>query len=126
MDDADNFVKAPHDTTYVWKAIQEHFNLTTRSRLLEHSYEKFDKVFYASLTKKISDGALAGDKMCKHLFEMAGEVLARHILAVSPNIQLVSIKCFETQMVTEARYTSIFANIYVCHRSFTTDPMDCR
>ncbi|CAL8082445.1 unnamed protein product [Orchesella dallaii] len=86
MDNEDNLIPAPHDTSYVWKAIQEHFNIETRSSLLEHSYEKFDKSFYAELTKKLSEGAKVGDALCQHLFEMAGEVLAKHLIAVSSRI----------------------------------------
>lgn len=90
MDDEDDFIKAPYDTSVVWQAIKTHFALSARSQLLEHSYEKFDKVFYASLTKKLSDGAMAGDKLCQHLFQMAGEVLAKHLIAIQPKIHPVN------------------------------------
>lgn len=116
MDDEDGFIKAPHDTSVVWQAIQEHFVLSTRSQLLEHSYEKFDKVFYASLTKKLSDGAVAGDKLCQHLFQMAGEVLAKHLIAVKPKIHQVNISQYITLLLLlhfPTSYGNFYARCYV-------------
>ncbi|ODM93248.1 N-acetyl-D-glucosamine kinase [Orchesella cincta] len=86
MDDEDKFMEAPYDTTFVGQAIMRHFNITERSNLLQHSYQRFEKAFYADLTSKIAEGAKAGDKLCLHLFEMAGDMLARHLIAVSPKI----------------------------------------
>lgn len=127
MDDEDGFIKAPHDTSVVWQAIQEHFVLSTRSQLLEHSYEKFDKVFYASLTKKLSDGAVAGDKLCQHLFQMAGEVLAKHLIAVKPKIHQVNISQYITLLLLLHFLTS-YGNFYArfLHRNSMMDRMACQ
>lgn len=86
MQDEDNFAKAPYDTKVVWEVVKKHFNISARSSLLEHSYERFDKKFYAELAKKLSDAARNGDKLSNYIFEMAGEALANHLIAVSSKI----------------------------------------
>jgi N-acetylglucosamine kinase len=86
MLEQDNYELPPHDTTYVWRSIKDHFNITDRFGLLAHSHSEFNKSFYSSLAVKLAKGAAAGDKLCQHLFRLGGEELAKHILAVSKDI----------------------------------------
>jgi len=57
-----------------------------RFELLEHCYKDFNKSFFASLTKRLAEAAEQGDPLCRHIFRLAGQVLAKHILAVTPQI----------------------------------------
>lgn len=58
--------------------------------MLHHCYEAFNKPFYAKLTMKLAEGAENGDKLCQHLFYLAGEALAKHLLAVRAAIDPVN------------------------------------
>lgn len=86
IDHQDNLIKSVYDTSYVWKSIQEHFRVENRFQLLDPLYKSFNKAQFASLTIKIAAGAEAGDELCKHLFTISGEALAKHLLAVKDKI----------------------------------------
>ena len=59
--------------------------------MLEHCYSSFQKAKFAGLTAKISEGATNGDLMCARILYDGGFVLARHITALSRNIDSVRI-----------------------------------
>ena len=66
--------------------------LFVRFDLLDHCYTKFDKCHFAGLCKLLAREADQGDKLSQWLFSEAGRVLARHIIALLPQIQPVSIE----------------------------------
>ncbi|KAK5645042.1 hypothetical protein RI129_006342 [Pyrocoelia pectoralis] len=82
FEDNDNFKKAPYSTAALWKAIQEHFGVTSHLDLLPHFYTNFKKEHIAGLSKKLSVCASEGDELCKHIFKTAGSDLARSIAVV--------------------------------------------
>lgn len=84
FDHEDNLVKCPYDITTTWKLIKSHFEIETRTDMLEHCYAKFQKSFYAKLCQKLSIAAQNGDELCQHLFTEGGQLLARMILALTP------------------------------------------
>merc|ERR1719282_2211582 len=86
FDHVDNFNAAPHDIHLVQELIFQHFDLKDRFGLLSHCYDSFSKANFAALTKRISEAASNGDKLCIWLFEEAGRMLGKHILALSPSV----------------------------------------
>ncbi|XP_055084932.1 N-acetyl-D-glucosamine kinase isoform X1 [Periophthalmus magnuspinnatus] len=86
FDAKDNLAPPPHDITHVWMAMKEYFGVSELMGMLPHLYTHFQKSFFAGFCKKLSEGALAGDELCKHLFLEAGKVLAKHVVAVLPAV----------------------------------------
>ncbi|XP_055012095.1 N-acetyl-D-glucosamine kinase [Boleophthalmus pectinirostris] len=84
FDAKDNLAPPPHDVTHVQRAMEEYFKVSDLMGMLPHLYTNFQKSFFAGFCKKLSEGALAGDALCKHLFLEAGRVLAKHVVAVLP------------------------------------------
>lgn len=68
--------------------------LCYRFDLLDHCYTKFDKCHFAGLCKVLAKAAVQGDKLSQWLFSEAGRVLARHVTALLPQVDSVSI-CHE-------------------------------
>jgi len=54
-------------------------------------YANFDKSFIAGFAKEIAIGCEKGDPLCLKIFEEAGQLLAKHINAVSKKAHNVSI-----------------------------------
>uniref|UniRef100_A0A3B4AFF2 Uncharacterized protein n=1 Tax=Periophthalmus magnuspinnatus TaxID=409849 RepID=A0A3B4AFF2_9GOBI len=90
FDAKDNLAPPPHDITHVWMAMKEYFGVSELMGMLPHLYTHFQKSFFAGFCKKLSEGALAGDELCKHLFLEAGKVLAKHVVAVLPAVSLLT------------------------------------
>lgn len=86
IDEEDNRRCPPHDTTYIRKAIFEHFKITDRFGLLEHCYTNFSKAVYAGLCARLATGAHAGDALCLHIFHEAGRSLGEYVGALLPSI----------------------------------------
>ncbi|KAJ8007824.1 hypothetical protein DPEC_G00098210 [Dallia pectoralis] len=84
FDAIDNLATPPHDVTYVKKAMEEYFQVSDQMGMLPHLYRNFQKAHFAGLCQKLAEGALAGDALCQYVFTKAGEVLARHVVAVLP------------------------------------------
>lgn len=57
--------------------------------MLEHCYISFVKSHFASLTKQIAELAASGDSLCRQLMFDAGEVLGRHVSALSRHVDQV-------------------------------------
>ncbi|XP_018401654.1 PREDICTED: N-acetyl-D-glucosamine kinase isoform X2 [Cyphomyrmex costatus] len=74
---------APESISYVWPAMRSYFNVTDRHGILPYLYANFDKSTIAGFTKEIVVGCERGDPLCLKLFEEAGQLLAKHIIAVS-------------------------------------------
>ncbi|XP_077293308.1 N-acetylglucosamine kinase isoform X2 [Arctopsyche grandis] len=89
FDQEDNFAKPPHPTDFVWDAIKKHFNVTTRTDLLDHCYAKFDKPMFAGLCSKLAVGAKDGDALSLYLFKEAGELMAKTVMALVPKMDPV-------------------------------------
>ncbi|XP_055384792.1 N-acetyl-D-glucosamine kinase [Condylostylus longicornis] len=87
FDDMDNFEKSPYPIDKAWELTKEHFSLQNRRDILDHCYAKFDKPFFASLCKKLALAAENDDKLCRYLFNEAGRLLARFVIALLPKVQ---------------------------------------
>jgi len=63
-----------------------------RFDLLEHCYTKFDKGYFAGLCHRLSvAAAVHKDQLSQWLFNEAGCLLARHVIALIPQVDSVSI-----------------------------------
>ncbi|KAL6262961.1 hypothetical protein P5V15_005749 [Pogonomyrmex californicus] len=83
FDDIDGFVEAPEPISYVWPAMRNYFSVTDRNGILPYLYAKFDKSTIAGFAKEVADGCEKNDPLCLKIFEEAGQLLAKHIIAVS-------------------------------------------
>lgn len=83
FDDIDDFVKAPEPISYVWPAMRDYFNVTDRNAILPYIYANFNKSTIAGFTKEVAVGCERGDPLCLNIFEEAGQLLAKHVIAVS-------------------------------------------
>lgn len=90
FDDIDGFVEAPESISYVWPAMRSYFNVTDRSGILSYLYANFDKSTIAGFAKEIAAGCERGDPLCLKIFEEAGQLLAKHIIALSKKAHNVS------------------------------------
>ncbi|XP_035180398.1 N-acetyl-D-glucosamine kinase [Oxyura jamaicensis] len=86
FDCMDNLEVPPHDVGHVKQAMFEYFQISDRMGLLTHLYRTFEKAKFAGFCQKLAAGAQAGDPLCRHIFNRAGELLARHVVAVLPKI----------------------------------------
>ncbi|KAF1621973.1 UNVERIFIED_CONTAM: N-acetyl-D-glucosamine kinase, partial [Eudyptes robustus] len=91
FDCMDNLEVPPHDVGYIKQAMFDYFQISDRMGLLTHLYRTFEKSKFAGFCQKLAEGAQAGDLLCCHVFNKAGEVLARHIVAVLPKIDRVRV-----------------------------------
>jgi len=82
----DNLKSAPADINKVQELIFSHFDIEDRFGILTHCYDKFSKAEFAGLSQKIAEAAIEGDNLCAWLFTEAGQMLGRHIRALSRNI----------------------------------------
>ncbi|XP_035673899.1 N-acetyl-D-glucosamine kinase-like isoform X3 [Branchiostoma floridae] len=83
----DNFHEPPSDTSYLKLAMFEYFKVNDRIGLLDHLYRNFDKSKFAGFCKLVAQGAKEkGDKLCQIIFTQAGEMLGKHICALSSKI----------------------------------------
>ncbi|KAM8898078.1 N-acetyl-D-glucosamine kinase isoform 2-T2 [Spinachia spinachia] len=87
FDAMDNLVAPPHDVTHVRKAMEEYFQVSNLMGMLPHLYRNFQKSHFAGLCKKLAQGAVAGDALCRYVFTQAGRVLAKHVGAVLPKAE---------------------------------------
>lgn len=71
--------------------MQSYFNVTDRNGILVHIYAKFDKSIIAHFTKEIAVGCEKDDPLCLKVFEEAGQVLAKHVIALSKKAHNVNI-----------------------------------
>ncbi|XP_028047856.1 N-acetyl-D-glucosamine kinase isoform X2 [Monomorium pharaonis] len=83
FDDIDGLVEAPEPISYVWPAMRSYFNVNDRNSILPYLYANFDKSTIGEFTKEIAIGCEKDDPLCLKLFEEAGQVLAKHVNAVS-------------------------------------------
>ncbi|XP_068922570.1 N-acetyl-D-glucosamine kinase isoform X1 [Petaurus breviceps papuanus] len=86
FDTIDNLEVSPYKIDYVKRAMFDYFQVSDQMGLLNHFYRSFDKSKFAGFCRKVAEGAYQGDPLCQHIFSKAGEMLARHILAVMPKI----------------------------------------
>lgn len=87
----DNFEKSPYPIDVTWAVIKEHFSVETRLDLLDHCYGKFNKPFFAGLTKRLSKIAYNGDELAKFIFKEAGRLLAKGIAALLPKVDPILV-----------------------------------
>jgi N-acetylglucosamine kinase len=92
FDHEDNLEKSSYDISTAWNLIKSHFNIQSRTDMLEHCYAKFQKPFYAKLCQKMSIAALEGDELCKSIFIDAGRYLAKMIFALLPQVSSELVK----------------------------------
>lgn len=59
--------------------------------VLKYAYQEFDKPSFASVCKKLADLANNDDQLSRHLFYLNGRDLARHVNAVLPFTEKVSL-----------------------------------
>ncbi|XP_072488402.1 N-acetyl-D-glucosamine kinase isoform X2 [Notamacropus eugenii] len=89
FDSMDGLQASPHNIDYLKKAMYNYFQVSDRMGLLNHLYRNFDKSKFAGFCRKVAEGAYEGDTLCRYIFEKAGELLARHILAVLPKMHVM-------------------------------------
>ncbi|XP_046557217.1 N-acetyl-D-glucosamine kinase-like [Haliotis rubra] len=87
FDKEDNLVECPYDTTAVKDIMCSYFEIKDRPELLNFLYAKFEKAKIAGMCKELAKCAVdTKDPLCLHIFEEAGKLLARHILALGPKM----------------------------------------
>ncbi|CAN2388310.1 N-acetylglucosamine kinase activity [Pristimantis euphronides] len=89
FDTIDNLVDAECDISYVQEAMFSYFQVSDRLGILPYLYRTFEKSKIAGFCVKIAEGANKGDALCRSVFRCAGEILARHVVAVMPKIDEV-------------------------------------
>ncbi|KAG8539480.1 hypothetical protein GDO81_020845 [Engystomops pustulosus] len=89
FDTIDNLVEPEHDISYVQEAMYSYFQVSDRLGILTHLYRTFDKSRIAGFCVRVAEGANNGDALCRSVFRSAGEVLARHVVAIMPKIDEV-------------------------------------
>ncbi|XP_044518964.1 N-acetyl-D-glucosamine kinase isoform X2 [Gracilinanus agilis] len=86
FDTMDNMEVSKCDISHVKNAMMEYFKVSNRMEMLTRFYRDFDKSLFAGFCRKIAEGAFEGDRLCLDIFKKAGEMLAKHVLAVLPKI----------------------------------------
>ncbi|XP_073411183.1 N-acetyl-D-glucosamine kinase isoform X2 [Dendrobates tinctorius] len=86
FDTIDNLVDPEYDISYVQEAMFSYFQVSERMGILTHLYRTFEKSRIAGFCLKLAEGANKGDALCRSVFRSAGEILARHVVAVMPQI----------------------------------------
>ncbi|XP_077136468.1 N-acetyl-D-glucosamine kinase isoform X2 [Ranitomeya variabilis] len=89
FDTIDNLVDPEYDISYVQEAMFSYFQVSERMGILTHLYREFEKSRIAGFCLKLAEGANKGDALCRSVFRSAGEILARHVVAVMPQIDEV-------------------------------------
>ncbi|XP_040275301.1 N-acetyl-D-glucosamine kinase isoform X1 [Bufo bufo] len=89
FDTIDNLVDPEFDICYVQEAMFSYFQVSDRLGILTHLYRTFEKSRIAGFCVKLAEGANKGDALCRSVFRSAGEILARHVVAVMPKIDEV-------------------------------------
>ncbi|XP_075711695.1 N-acetyl-D-glucosamine kinase isoform X2 [Rhinoderma darwinii] len=89
FDTTDNLVDPEYDVRYVQEAMFSYFQVSDRLGILAHLYRTFEKSRIAGFCVRLAEGANKGDALCRSVFRRAGEVLARHVVAVLPKIDKV-------------------------------------
>ncbi|XP_056408864.1 N-acetyl-D-glucosamine kinase isoform X2 [Hyla sarda] len=89
FDTIDNLVDPEFDITYVQEAMFCYFQVSGLLGILPHLYRTFEKSRIAGFCIKLAEGANKGDALCRSVFHCAGEILARHVVAVMPKIDKV-------------------------------------
>ncbi|XP_069139948.1 N-acetyl-D-glucosamine kinase-like isoform X1 [Argopecten irradians] len=87
FDHEDNLHPRPYDVTFVRDTMLKYFKIEERNGLLHYLYTNFEKSFIAGFCKELAAGAIdKNDKLCQQVFHDAGEILARHVIALEPKI----------------------------------------
>ncbi|KAG9462100.1 hypothetical protein GDO78_014909 [Eleutherodactylus coqui] len=89
FDAIDNLVEPEFDIGYVQDAMFSYFQVSDRLGILPHLYRTFQKSQIAGFCVRIAEGATEGDALCRSVFRAAGEILARHVVAIMPKIDEV-------------------------------------
>lgn len=89
FDAIDNLVPPPCDISYVQEAMFTYFQVSNRLGILTHLYRDFEKSKIAGFCMKLAEGANKGDALCRWVFRSAGEILARHVVALLPKVDKV-------------------------------------
>ena len=91
LNNQDGFKRSKFDVEKIKQVITKHFYKDGDgiNDLLTHSYEQFDKNYFAVLCKKIASLAQESDPLAQHLFRLNGRDLARHINAIYPSVSKV-------------------------------------
>lgn len=89
FDTIDNLVDPEYDIGYVQEAMFSYFQVSDRLGILPHLYRTFEKSRIAGFCVKLAEGANKGDALCRWVFRCAGEILARHVVAVMPKMDEV-------------------------------------
>lgn len=97
FDHTDGLRPSVHPIDKSWDAVKTFFSVQDKMEMLKHFYSNFEKSFYASFCKEVSDLANNGDELCKEVFKEAGRQLALHVIAVtsrsSEKIQEIQVIC---------------------------------
>lgn len=83
FNELDGLEKSPHSINYVWPALQDYFGVKDLPSIMPELYGNFNKCKFAMFTKQLALGCDRRDPLCLHLFQEAGEMLAKHVTAIS-------------------------------------------
>lgn len=115
FDDMDNLNKAPADIAVAWHLIQEHFEVQTRTDLLQHCYASFEKSKFARLCEKLATAANDGDQLCRWAFAEAGRNLAKMAQAL---LQQAGPKMHRQQHVDVVCVGSVWKSWHLLQEGF--------
>lgn len=90
FDDIDDLKQAPKSISYLWPAMKNYFNVTDRKGILSYLYANFNKSTIANFAKEVAIGCEKEDPLCLKIFEEAGQLLGKHIIALSKKAHNVS------------------------------------
>lgn len=93
--------------------MRSYFNVTDRNGILPYLYANFDKSTIAGFAKEVAVGCERGDPLCLKIFEEAGQLLAKHIIAVSKKAHNVS-------NAHNLNYNRDLKNLIYAQSNFTT------
>lgn len=83
FNELDGLERSPQPISYVWPALQEYFGVKDLPSIMPELYANFNKSKFAMFTKQLALGCERGDPLCLHLFQEAGQMLAKHVTAIS-------------------------------------------
>lgn len=92
--------------------MRSYFNVSDRNGILPYLYANFDKSTIASFAKELAIGCERDDPLCLKLFDEAGQILAKHIIALSKKAHNVSISFTNKSIKRSNLYETLYEKFY--------------